>query len=85
MMSTTKIDWQNEPVTTDELISFYTEVLNGLSASDKTLVQAFRDTSNLTAEQRDAYALWLDARDAYLQDIIQLAMSRHIVGIDVRN
>lgn len=84
-MPTTNTDWQNEPVTTDELIAFYSEVLEILSASDRTLVQAFRDTSNLTAEQRDAYTQWLDARNAYLQDIIQLAMSRHIVGVEVRN
>ena len=72
-------------VTPCQLIGFYTEVLNGLSASDKTLVRAFRDTTNLTAQQRDAYAQWLDARSVFIQDIIQLAMSRHIVGVDARN
>lgn len=40
---------KDQPVTVPELIGFYTEVLNGISASDKTLVRAFRDTSNLTA------------------------------------
>ncbi|TMV03152.1 hypothetical protein [Brucella haematophila] len=76
---------KDQPVTVPELIGFYTEVLNGISASDKTLVRAFRDTSNLTAEQRDAYAQWLDARNAFLQDIIQLAMERHIFEVDNRN
>ncbi|PRA86947.1 hypothetical protein CQ054_07045 [Ochrobactrum sp. MYb29] len=72
-------------VTPCQLIGFYTEVLNGISASDKTLVRAFRDITNLTAQQQDAYTQWLDARSLFLQDIIQLAMSRHIVGVDVRN
>ncbi|QNQ63070.1 hypothetical protein IB024_04810 [Brucella sp. 6810] len=75
----------DEPVTVPELISFYTEVLNGISASDRALVQAFDDASNLTTEQRDAYAQWLDARTSYIQDVIQLAMARHIFEVDNRN
>jgi len=85
MTAATSPDRQDLPVTVPELIGFYTEVLNGISASDKTLVRAFRDASNLTAEQRDAYAQWLDARNAFLQDIIQLAMARHVIGVDARN
>lgn len=78
-------DWQDERVTVPELIGFYTEVLDGISASDKSLVRAFRDTSNLTVEQQGAYAQWLDARNAFIQDVIQLAMARHVIGVDARN